>query len=543
MVDTIHRSVSLFIIILFLLTMGMGCGWGHSSLNNYQPVTPDMAYTVACSYLKYLGDTTHTMVNVTKLYDDSGILIGYLFHLLPTGYIAVTGKQCLPPVIAYSLTSSAGGTNNTNLLMQFLKCDISSRLNSQEFSSPSARTEHQQAWQQLCNGDILSCQASYQQWPPPGSTETDGWLETTWSQDAPYNSLCPLDTETGERSIAGCPAIAMGQILNYHQTINGIRFNDSDDYLHNYAGRRYTIDDDYASIGFPSFSNLNMHLADLEDSYQQNQQPTDQELAALIFGCGVAAKQVYTSEESGTFGVNQACQAYDRFGVDYTFMDSENPELYGLLAMNMINGLPVHLAVVNEGWTAGHNLVVDGYNTDYYFHLNFGWGGTYDGWYLLPQEVRFDLTVIEGAIINIMRSPTGSDIYCKGNLHWADIDPGETVTSSFTVTNIGVPSSMLNWSIVAYPEWGTWSFSSTSGTGLGVGNEESIVVNVTAPDRSLRNNTGYVKVVNTDNPNDCCIVQVSLSTPFVHMPFILRLLTALLDQFPLLQSFFATLDS
>jgi len=527
--------------MLFLLTMGMGHGWGHSSLDNYQPVTSDMAYAVACSHLEYLGDTTHTLADLTVLYGDSRVLLGYLFHLQPTGYITVSGNQCLPPVIAYSLTTSAGDTCDTNPLMELLKCDISFRLQFQEFLLPSALAEYQQAWQHLYSGDIPSRQDAFEQWPPDGSTDTDGWLETTWSQDAPYNDLCPLDTETGERSVAGCPAITMGQILNYHQTINGLRFNDSDDYLHNYAGRRYTIDDDYAAMEFPSFSTLNMYLANLEDGYQQDQQPTDQQLAALIFGCGVAAEQVYTSEVSGTFGVNQACQAYDRFGIDYAFMDQESSELYGRLAMNMMDGLPAHLAVVNEDWTAGHNLVVDGYNTDHYFHLNFGWGGTYDGWYLLPQELRFDLTVIEGVIMDITRSPTGSDIYCEGSLNWADIGPGETVTSSFTVTNIGVPSSMLNWSIAVYPEWGTWSFSSTSGTDLGVGDEESVVVTVTAPDRSLRNNMGYVKVVNTDNPNDCFILQVSLATPFAHQPFMFRLLTALLAQFPLLQSFVTTL--
>jgi hypothetical protein len=48
--------------------------------------------------------------------------------------------------------------------------------------------------------------------------------------------------------------------------------------------------------------------------------------------------------------------------------------------------------------------VVDGYNTDNYYHLNFGWGGSYNGWYLLPQEIPYNLTVIEGVILDIMKS-------------------------------------------------------------------------------------------------------------------------------------------
>jgi len=45
--------------------------------------------------------------------------------------------------------------------------------------------------------------------------------------------------------------------------------------------------------------------------------------------------------------------------------------------------------------------VVDGYNTDEFFHVNFGWGGQYNGWYLLPSEMPYNLTVLEGAIVDI----------------------------------------------------------------------------------------------------------------------------------------------
>ncbi len=51
------------------------------------------------------------------------------------------------------------------------------------------------------------------------ATTYDGLLETQWSQNAPYNNFCPIDLGSGVRSVAGCPAIAMAQIVNYHQTI------------------------------------------------------------------------------------------------------------------------------------------------------------------------------------------------------------------------------------------------------------------------------------------------------------------------------------
>jgi hypothetical protein len=55
----------------------------------------------------------------------------------------------------------------------------------------------------------------------------DGLLTSHWTQDYPYNQFCPRDPVNGNAySYAGCPAIAMGQILNYLRTTEGTRFDD-----------------------------------------------------------------------------------------------------------------------------------------------------------------------------------------------------------------------------------------------------------------------------------------------------------------------------
>ena len=91
------------------------------------------------------------------------------------------------------------------------------------------------------------------------------------------------------------------------------------------------------------------------------------EKAAITFACGVAATQVYTSSVSGTFGVNQAFDAYIRFGFDEAILLDENDtSLYTHLSQNMMDARPVHLAVVDPPGTMGHNVVIDGYNTNEY---------------------------------------------------------------------------------------------------------------------------------------------------------------------------------
>ena len=143
----------------------------------------------------------------------------------------------------------------------------------------------------------------------------EGLLTSHWTQDFPYNQLCPRDPlNNNAYSYAGCPAIAMGQIINYLRTTQDTRFSDEDDYAHYYAGRNYIIDDDWESIKFPSFTKLNEWLDSVDATFQRDEELPDLLAAAVVFACGTALKQVYTSEGSGTFYVDQAFEAYQRFG-------------------------------------------------------------------------------------------------------------------------------------------------------------------------------------------------------------------------------------
>lgn len=330
-------------------------------------------------------------------------IIAFVVNLKPKGYIVVSANTDLPPIIAYSFESNFGELNESNPLFSIIVADLTNR---NKYFSKSNIVSNNSKWEELLNENYkLLPEETLQQWPDVG----DGWLKTNWTQNAPYSDFCPMDPVTNVRSIAGCPSTAMAQILNFHTTTNNTHFNDFDDYYHNYAGRQYWIDNDYLSRDFPSFPELNVYLDTLEQHYLNNILPTNEDKAALTFACGIAATQVYTSAGSGTFGVNQAYEAYMRFNcTTASLLDTTNLDLFDRLMQNMKDTLPAHLAIVNPTWTSGHNVVVDGYNTDNYYHLNFGWGGSYNGWYLLPQEIPYNLTVIEGVIVDIMKKETTS---------------------------------------------------------------------------------------------------------------------------------------
>ena len=244
---------------------------------------------------------------------------------------------------------------------------------------------------------------------PDATTPTlraDGLLHSHWTQDFPYNQFCPRDPVNGNAySVAGCPAVAMGQIINYLQTTEGTRFTDDDDYNHYYAGRNYIIDDDWASLKFPSFPMLNEMLDSVDAAFQRGEELSDELAAALVFACGTALTQVYTSQSSGTFYVDQAFEAYQRFGfTDCVLFREPDSLMYATLISNLKSGYPAHLAVENPAGTVGHNVVVDGYReSDGKFHINFGYGGTLDNWYDIPDpNFYYGMTKVEGIILNII---------------------------------------------------------------------------------------------------------------------------------------------
>ena len=503
--------------IIILMTMIIPSISSIETVDNTikENVSLDSAVIVAESKLSELGKSDSFCIDeIIKINSDDKSILCYMIELNPNGYVIVSGKYNLPPVIAYSLSCINDDTlNERDLFIDLLKTDITSRLENMQEISNLYIQENQNNWDNYLGcSNIEKLNLDYQQWPPEGTTTTEGWVETRWSQNSPYNNFCPIDPDSGKRGVAGCPAIAMAQILNYHKTTNGVLFNDSDDYYHNY-GNRFWIDNDHEKYDFPSFPELNIYLETLNDHYNENVDITNDDKAALVFACGTAAKQVYSPEGSGTFGVDQAFDAYQKFNCDtIELINSEDVDLYERVSQNIKEAYPVHLAVVTPSWNAGHNLVIDGYNTDDYYHLNFGWGGAYDGWYKLPEELPYDLTVFEGIIVDIMKIEAGPDLSCNGSIAFSNIKLGQLVEGSFIIENIGDPGSLLDWEIESYPDWGSWEFSMDEGFDL-TPEDGPITINVqiTAPENKGKTYTGGIKIINKNTPGDIDLIPVSIT--------------------------------
>jgi hypothetical protein len=356
------------------------------------------AYLIAERFNKINQIRKSKLLDSPILVEHSGKILAYAFIFEDKGYIVVSADDQIIPVISYN-KESIYFTNSP--LDNLIRADLLTRLNNIDYQSNTVKDRIRNEWIDLNSNSKSGVKV--QQWPEEGSTSTGGWTETMWHQNSPYNQFCPIKLSNGQRSVVGCPATAMAQILHFHRQINGTQFVNSDRYYHNYT-QNFWIDDAWETYDFLSFDSLNVYLDSIEFKYVSKSELNNEEKAALSLASAFACKSVFDPDGSGTFSVSQAYQAYLKFGFDNAVLldsDFTDEQIRQKMIINIKNALPVHLATVDQNWYYGHNVVCDGYRDNGYFRINFGWGGTYDNWYSLPEGFPLSLTVFEGIVADI----------------------------------------------------------------------------------------------------------------------------------------------
>ena len=109
-------------------------------------------------------------------------------------------------------------------------------------------------------------------------------------------------------------------------------------------------------------------------------------VSALMYQCGVSVNMKYGSSSSAN-STTAARSLVQYFGYDKCIQNIKADILPGdsviyILHQEIGDGRPVILSGTSEQNTR-HAFILDGYNEDGYFHVNWGWGGNSDGYYLL----------------------------------------------------------------------------------------------------------------------------------------------------------------
>lgn len=220
-----------------------------------------------------------------------------------------------------------------------------------------------------------STRISYPDWEPIAPM-----VKTTWYQDNPYNLLCP--TMNGTRTYTGCVATAMAQVMNYHQY--PAKGQGSITYQINYGS---TYAPAYTTYSM-DFSEVTFNWANMLDSYSSSDVVAARTtVAPLMKACGYSVQMDYGTSSSGAIGTLMPGAFVDYFnydkGVNYAMRDLVNlTQWSAMIYDNLKNVGPL----IYDGQTpvnGGHSFVCDGYQSNGYFHFNWGWGGISDGYYLL----------------------------------------------------------------------------------------------------------------------------------------------------------------
>lgn len=206
--------------------------------------------------------------------------------------------------------------------------------------------------------------------PPYNRDAIDPMLRTKWNQGVPYNSLCPrLD---GISCVTGCVATAMAQIMKYHNYPANVQDNHS-----------YKLTDSFQLSIDPSITFNWDSMLDVYDDQSADESKTA--VATLMSACGIAANMSYGTESSSAYDVYALRGFVESFGYDkgarLLFRDEYSAnEWEDIVYNNLKNFGPMYYSGMSN--TEGHAFVCDGYS-DGYFHLNWGWGGLSDGYFLL----------------------------------------------------------------------------------------------------------------------------------------------------------------
>ena len=237
------------------------------------------------------------------------------------------------------------------------------------------------------------------------------FITTTWGQGAPYNVQCP--TYGNENCLTGCVATAMAQVMNY---------------LRCPEGQTGTID------GYTT-NKLQIEVLGLEPTSFDWDNMTNDDIARLMRYCGQAVQMDYAPDESAAYEYEIPFAMMSSFGFDST-MGFAYPSGFGdgweeFIYEELAAGRPVIYGARSD--IGRHSFVCCGYNGGM-FYINWGWNGTFDGYFNLSVlDVTENIAYNNDhcAIVHIQTS-TGTPIE-DGNGRVFTAQSPEGITLTFSV--------------------------------------------------------------------------------------------------------------
>jgi len=194
-------------------------------------------------------------------------------------------------------------------------------------------------------------------------------LETQWGQLAPYNLMCPEDEEAENGFVpTGCGATALAQLMAFWK---------------------------YPAVGYGKHSYsagvYGQQSADFSSSEYNWTDMTANDLAKIHYHAGVSVDMDYGTTGSASTMTDLMTALKTYFGYSYKMrierkLNFSDAEWEQMIKDELNAGRPL-LYRGDDAGVNGHIWIVDGYDDQSFFHMNWGWDGDFNGYFDLDQLV------------------------------------------------------------------------------------------------------------------------------------------------------------
>lgn len=319
------------------------------------PVTEQEATTIAQKFFMTGRGSKAPIKDASKVklayeFQSDDATLMYAFNNGKDGYVLVSGDDSITPVLGYS---DEGAFEYDAL-------------------PPNAR-----AWFDMYIEMIKSVKegksSPFKTYP--SATSVEPLIDAEWNQGFPYWNSTPLDE--GKQSYTGCPATAMAQIAYYHKW--PVKSQGSIDYVTDSKG-----------IHVSAELNTTYDWDNMLPKYDKNSSEVSQNaVAELMRDLGYAMYMDYTNNGSGSTQNLIAYAIVHNFGYDkgvrILYATNYEEEYWAnLLQVELSAGRPILYCGYTKN-QEGHAFVCDGYDNEGLYHINWGWGGVSNGYFLITS--------------------------------------------------------------------------------------------------------------------------------------------------------------
>lgn len=278
------------------------------------------------------------------------------------GFVIVAGDDSVEPILGYSFENDfpQGPPMPANLLGWL--GHIRAQILASRAAGVTASADVAQKWAETRSGNIVV------------------QLETAdWNQEEPYNLLCPYVNNSPVYT--GCSATALAILMRYHSwPVRGTGT------LPSYSTTTYGQTINSIALGHTyDWSNMLLDYSGYSNSTQKNA------VATLMRDCAVMLQSDFCPVGSAGTGAytNTIPQLlstymdYDKSARNLYRDDFGTSQWLSMIKAELDAERPVYYTGYDYDGGSGHAFILDGYTSDDYFGLNWGWGGYFNGYFLL----------------------------------------------------------------------------------------------------------------------------------------------------------------